>query len=86
MSQNTTENKKNLSLDDGRRVKVLSPGMMVFKRFIRNRLAIARQECANMDEFRFIVVNDEVEDAADRLRAIMLSCRCLRENLNFTLN
>ena len=29
-----------LSLDDGRRVKVLSPGMMVFKRFIRNRLAI----------------------------------------------
>jgi len=42
MSQNTTENKKqNLSLDDGRRVKVLSPGMMVFKRFIRNRLAIA---------------------------------------------
>ena len=30
-----------LALDDGRRVKVLSPGMMVFKRFIRNRLAIA---------------------------------------------
>ena len=29
-----------LALDDGRRVKVLSPGMMVFKRFIRNRLAI----------------------------------------------
>ena len=53
---------------------------------IRNRLAIARQECANMDEFRFIVVNDEVDDAADRLRAIMLSCRCLRENLGFTLN
>ena len=35
--QNTQEQ---LSLDDGRRVKVLSPGMMVFKRFIRNRLAI----------------------------------------------
>ena len=30
-----------LALDDGRRVKVLSPGMMVFKRFIRNKLAIA---------------------------------------------
>jgi len=29
-----------MTLDDGRRVKVLSPGMMVFKRFIRNRLAI----------------------------------------------
>ena len=33
-------NEDQLSLDDGRRVKVLSPGMMVFKRFIRNRLAI----------------------------------------------
>ena len=39
-----------------------------------------------MDEFRYIVVNDEVESAADRLRAIMLSHRCLRENLSFTLN
>ena len=33
-------NGEQMSLDDGRRVKVLSPGMMVFKRFIRNRLAI----------------------------------------------
>lgn len=42
MSENKTEIKNNeqLSLDDGRRVKVLSPGMMVFKRFIRNKLAI----------------------------------------------
>ncbi len=32
---------EDLALDDGRRVKVLSPGMMVFKRFIRNKLAIA---------------------------------------------
>ena len=40
--RNDSINKEeNLSLDDGRRVKVLSPGMMVFKRFIRNRLAIA---------------------------------------------
>ena len=53
---------------------------------ILKRLTIARQECANMDEFRYIVVNDEVESAADRLRAIMLSHRCLRENLSFTLN
>ena len=39
---NVTEPKdqEQLALDDGRRVKVLSPGMMVFKRFIRNRLAI----------------------------------------------
>jgi peptide/nickel transport system permease protein len=32
--------KKNIALDDERRVKVLSPGMLVFKRFVRNRLAI----------------------------------------------
>ena len=42
IKDNKTEqnNQEQLSLDDGRRVKVLSPGMMVFKRFIRNRLAI----------------------------------------------
>ena len=34
------QDQEQLALDDGRRVKVLSPGMMVFKRFIRNRLAI----------------------------------------------
>ena len=38
-TQNTTE-KEQLALDDARRVKVLSPGMLVFKRFMRNRLAI----------------------------------------------
>ncbi len=36
----TPNDQEQMSLDDGRRVKVLSPGMMVFKRFIRNRLAI----------------------------------------------
>ncbi|MEE1199807.1 MAG: ABC transporter permease [Christensenellales bacterium] len=42
MSENSNGNNSNtMSLDDSRRVKVLSPGMMVFKRFIRNRLAIA---------------------------------------------
>ena len=30
-----------MALDDARRVKVLSPGMLVFKRFIRNKLAVA---------------------------------------------
>ena len=29
-----------LALDDERRIKVLSPGMLVFRRFVRNRLAI----------------------------------------------
>ena len=49
MSKENNENKEKkfemklsveMSLDDANRVKVLSPGMMVFKRFIRNRLAI----------------------------------------------
>ena len=31
---------ENLSLNDDRRVKVLSPGALVAKRFFRNRLAV----------------------------------------------
>jgi peptide/nickel transport system permease protein len=34
------EETETLALDDERRLKVLSPGMLVFKRFVRNRLAI----------------------------------------------
>ncbi len=37
-SQETEE--EQYALDDARRVKVLSPSMMVFKRFVRNKLAI----------------------------------------------
>lgn len=40
MENNNTQNEE-MHLDDAARVKVLSPGMMVFKRFIRNKLAIA---------------------------------------------
>ena len=29
-----------MHLDDARRIKVMSPGMLVFKRFIRNKLAV----------------------------------------------
>ncbi len=35
-----TENSNEMHLDDANRVRVLSPGMMVLKRFLRNRLAI----------------------------------------------
>ena len=35
-----TENSNEMHLDDANRVRVLSPGMMVRKRFLRNRLAI----------------------------------------------
>ncbi|MGI6250118.1 MAG: ABC transporter permease [Anaerolineaceae bacterium] len=34
------EDGQEMRLDDARRVKVLSPGMLVFKRFIRNKLAV----------------------------------------------
>jgi len=39
MENQNTQNEE-MHLDDAARVRVLSPGMMVFKRFIRNRLAI----------------------------------------------
>ncbi len=38
--QDTQEPQEQMKLDDARRVKVLSPGMLVFKRFIRNKLAV----------------------------------------------
>ena len=44
-----------LALDDEQRVKVLSPGMLVFKRFITNRLAIVGSVCiAIMFLFSFV--------------------------------
>ena len=52
---------------------------------ILRRLAIARQECENMHQFHYVVVNDQVTDAADRLRAVMLSRRCLQENCRFVM-
>ena len=39
--QETPQEQEQMKLDDARRVKVLSPGMLVFKRFIRNKLAVA---------------------------------------------
>ncbi len=40
MTNEKNINNENMTLDDESRVKVLSPGMMVAKRFFRNRLAI----------------------------------------------
>lgn len=37
---NAGDNSTHLALDDDQRVKVLSPSMLVFKRFVRNKLAI----------------------------------------------
>ena len=39
-TQNNTPKKEQYSLNDDRRVKVLSPGVLVAKRFFRNRLAV----------------------------------------------
>ena len=39
-NRKTTQGSSSMALDDISRVKVLSPGMQVFKRFIRNRLAV----------------------------------------------
>lgn len=52
---------------------------------IRTRLDIARKECAAMETFRYVVVNDRVEEAADRLRSVILAQRCLREKQELTL-
>ena len=38
--QNQPPKNQGMALDDARRVKTLSPGMLVFKRFIRNKLAV----------------------------------------------
>lgn len=39
-TQNQPRQDQGMALDDARRVKTLSPGMLVFKRFIRNKLAV----------------------------------------------
>ncbi len=40
VNPSSPEKEEHYALDDARRVKVLSPSMMVFKRFVRNKLAI----------------------------------------------
>ena len=43
---------------------------------IRHRLDVARQEIHALADYDYIVVNDEVETAVARLRAIVLAERC----------
>jgi guanylate kinase len=42
---------------------------------IRRRLTVARDEIASFDEYDYIVINDELTAAVDRLRAIVLAER-----------
>jgi guanylate kinase len=43
---------------------------------ILKRLQVAREEVASFTEYDFIVINDELTAAVDRLRAIVLANRC----------
>ena len=74
-------------------VFVMPPSMEVLERRLRGRskdseqaiqrrLAVARQEVASFGEYDFVVVNDELTAAVDRLRAIVVAerarLRCMR--------
>jgi guanylate kinase len=48
---------------------------------IQQRLQVARQEVAAFKEYDFIVVNDDVISAVDRLRAIVLAERAARQRM-----
>jgi guanylate kinase len=43
---------------------------------ILRRLQVAREEVASFAEYDFIVINDELTAAVDRLRSIVLAERC----------
>jgi guanylate kinase len=43
---------------------------------VQRRLQVAREEVAAFTEYDFIVINDELTAAVDRLRAIVLAERC----------
>jgi guanylate kinase len=48
---------------------------------IQRRLAVARDEVASFGEYDFIVVNDELTAAVDRLRSIVLAERARMERM-----
>ena len=49
---------------------------------MRRRLATAREEIAAVDEYDYVVVNDELEACVDHLRAIVLAERARREAMS----
>lgn len=48
---------------------------------IRRRLATARDEIAAVEEYDYVIVNDELESCVDRLRAIVLAERSRRSEM-----
>jgi guanylate kinase len=49
---------------------------------IQRRLAVARTEVAAFSEYDFVIVNDEVTGAVDRLRSIVIAQRARLEHMN----
>jgi guanylate kinase len=43
---------------------------------VAKRLETAAWECSQMDKYQYIVVNDLVDTAVDKMRAIILAARC----------
>lgn len=53
---------------------------------IRERLNAAQSEIGLMEHYDYIVVNDSVEAACERIRAILVAERCRRERMMRTWN
>jgi guanylate kinase len=51
---------------------------------VQRRLQVAREEVAAFTEYDFIVINDELTAAVDRLRAIVLAERCRLQRMHET--
>jgi guanylate kinase len=51
---------------------------------IQRRLEVAREEVASFEEYDFIVINDELSPAVDRLRAIVLAERARLKRMRGT--
>jgi len=47
---------------------------------IQQRLEVAKKEIKHYREFDYVVINGELNKAAEELKSIILSRRCLREN------
>jgi guanylate kinase len=52
---------------------------------IQRRLEVARKEVAAFEEYEFIVINDELESAVDRLRSIVVAERAKRARMTGTV-
>ena len=52
---------------------------------ILRRMDTARRECAHMDDFQYIVLNNTPENGALELLSIITAHRCRRENRGFEL-